>query len=132
MALIEWNDKELGVGIKLIDNQHKMLVHLINRLSDAITNQRVNGEINAVYEQLLNYTKYHFETEETYFFRLNNQETQRHAKQHQNFVDQLSAFKMNHHDLTQVSQTLLKFLSDWLTHHIKIEDKKFVEDNTMK
>jgi len=29
MPIIEWNEEKLSVGVELIDNQHKMLIHLM-------------------------------------------------------------------------------------------------------
>lgn len=129
MSLIKWNEETLSVGVELIDNQHKMLIHIINKLADAIENNEGLHVIESIFSQLIDYTQYHFNTEETYFFRLNNSDTELHILQHNHFIEQLGQFKIKHQDLKQVSQQLLNFLSDWLSNHIQIEDKKFVQDN---
>jgi len=36
MPLIEWNDEKLGVGVELIDSQHKVLVGYINEFSELV------------------------------------------------------------------------------------------------
>ena len=127
MALIEWNEDTFAVGVELIDNQHEMLVHLINKLADAVESHREDHVLESIFAQLQDYTKYHFDTEETYFFRLNNSDTTLHIKQHNAFIEQLKQFSKNNHDLTLISTELLSFLSNWLSNHIQIEDKKFVE-----
>jgi hemerythrin len=129
MPLIEWNDNKLSVGVELIDNQHKMLIHLINQLTNAVDNKLEQIVIESIFSQLIDYTQYHFTTEETYFFRLNTADTELHTLQHNHFIEQLKAFKKTHKDLTKVSTNLLCFLSDWLIHHIQIEDKKFIQEN---
>ncbi|MEW6989248.1 bacteriohemerythrin [Colwelliaceae bacterium 6441] len=131
MSFIKWEEATLGVGVELIDNQHKMLIHLINKLAEAVDNKSDGQVIESIFSQLLDYTQYHFNTEETYFFRLNNSDTQMHIKQHNHFINQLSEFKQKHQDLTKVSSELLNFLSDWLTNHIQIEDKKFIQNNPL-
>lgn len=128
MSLLKWDNEKLSIGIPLIDNQHKMLVHLINQLANGINNKEHKADIDAIYTQLQDYTNYHFTTEETYFFRLNTADTTKHALQHKNFIKQLSQFKNNHQEVTHSSTELLQFLSDWLVHHIQIEDKKFAQD----
>ncbi|MCO4798609.1 MAG: hemerythrin family protein [Colwelliaceae bacterium] len=129
MSLIEWNEETLGVDVELIDNQHKMLIHLINKLAITIEKNEDSEVIESIFSQLVDYTQYHFNTEETYFFRLNNKDTELHILQHHHFIEQLSQFKKKHRDLTKVSTELLNFLSDWLSNHIQIEDKKFVKNN---
>jgi len=129
MPLIEWNDDKLNTGVALIDNQHKMLVHLINKLATAVENHEIES-ITSIFSQLQDYTKYHFNTEETYFFRLNSKDTLQHTLQHNNFIKQLKEIKESNTELTKVSSELLQFLSEWLINHIQIEDKKFIDSNT--
>jgi len=129
MSTIEWNQEALGVGVELIDNQHKMLIHLINKLSSAVNNHANHDTLELIFSQLQDYTSYHFETEENYFFRLDDADTALHILQHNKFIEQLATFKQNHQDLSQVSAQLLDFLSDWLINHIQIEDKKFVNNH---
>ncbi len=127
MTLIRWNDQTLSVGVELIDNQHKMLIHLINQLASAVENKEDHQTIADIFSQLQDYTKYHFDTEETYFFRLNNHDTKLHIQQHHQFINQLHEFAKQHQDFSNFSSQLLEFLSEWLINHIQVEDKKFIE-----
>ena len=65
MALITWSDM-LAVHIKGIDDQHKCLVDLVNRLHDSMKSGAGNSVIRPVLSDLLNYTSFHFATEEKY------------------------------------------------------------------
>jgi hemerythrin len=133
--MIKWDDESLSIGIALIDNQHKMLVHLLNQLAKAIEeplsneNER-NLAIKTIYNQLTDYSQYHFDTEEAYFLQLNNDDIACHIKQHRNFIEQLTLFTQQGQLTNQAkSVKLLNFLTDWLIYHIQHEDKKFVKRN---
>ncbi|GAH38184.1 unnamed protein product, partial [marine sediment metagenome] len=63
MTNIEWDDK-FSVGITLIDEQHKMLMQRLNDLSKAIERNQSIGEIVRVLGFLIDYTNFHFSTEE--------------------------------------------------------------------
>ncbi len=53
MPLITWDDNQLSVGIKIIDEQHKQLVNLINQLSTAINNQKNSEACENIFQQLM-------------------------------------------------------------------------------
>lgn len=129
MALIEWKDETFGVGVELIDNQHKMLVHIINKLAESVESNEDISVINTIFNQLQDYTKYHFNTEETYFFRLSDADTHLHVAQHNNFIAELENLSINADELEVQSANLLSFLSNWLCDHIQIEDKKLIRRN---
>ena len=64
MSWIEWSP-ECNVNINKIDEQHKKLVGIINKLYEALADEtRIKELIRKVIEDLLDYTKYHFGTEE--------------------------------------------------------------------
>jgi hemerythrin len=126
MPLIEWDDEKLSVGVELIDNQHKMLIHIINQLSKAIDSNDLTV-ITQVFTQLYDYTEYHFSTEETCFGLLNNKDTDIHILQHRNFIKKLSSIKDKHDKEKTLPADLLLFLTDWLVSHIQVEDRKFIK-----
>ena len=128
MPLIEWNDKTLSVGVDLLDNQHKMLIHIINKLAKTIESTDENQTVE-IFQQLFDYVKYHFSTEEDYFFRLNDLELHQHKQLHQEFIDQLSQIKKNSQNWAGTQTILLEFLTAWLVNHIQYEDRKFIQDN---
>jgi hemerythrin-like metal-binding protein len=126
MQLIEWDEEKLGVGVELIDNQHKMLIHIINQLSKAIDCNDTTVITN-VFTQLYDYTEYHFSTEETCFGLLNNKDTDIHISQHRNFINKLTTIKDKYNKEKTLPADLLLFLTDWLVKHIQIEDRKFIK-----
>ncbi len=62
--LVEWSDT-LSIGIPEIDDQHRVLIDLLNQLHAAIREQRGRAECGEILERLIEYTRVHFATEES-------------------------------------------------------------------
>lgn len=122
---VEW-DEEFETGISEFDKHHKRLFSLINSLYRAIRKNRTQEDLQTILEELVNYTKYHFDAEEKAFKQFNYPEYDAHRRIHENLKKQVTDFL---NDLkagnTAISFNLLEFLKDWLFEHIKIEDKKY-------
>jgi len=126
--LIEWNDKKLSVGIKLLDDQHKVLVSYINELHDLITSDSNESAISELFEKLYKYTQYHFHDEEKYFSSLGKNDLALHKLQHKHFLEELAQIQQGNVK-QKISEDLLFFLTDWLVHHIVAEDLKFIQEH---
>ncbi len=81
-----------------------------------------------IFSKLVDYTQYHFDTEEHYFEQLNADNVKLHKLQHKHFMEQLNVYKSTK-ETEGISNDLLYFLLDWLVTHIQCEDKKFIQDN---
>lgn len=125
MPLLEWKDDYL-VDVRVIDNQHKRLVDLLNKLFDSMVAGMDKSVIVAVLDDLIHYTKTHFTTEEMYFERFNYVATKSHIAEHVKFVDQIKEFKQDFEDgKISVSQEVVDFLKNWLLSHIGGSDKQY-------
>jgi len=125
MTLITWTD-EFSVGVIEIDNQHKGLVKLINRLFDAMTYGQANKILKEIIQELVRYTQIHFATEEKYFAKFDYPDSEVHIQEHQKFIETVAKFKEGFEAGNIVlSVDILKFLKNWLTNHILASDKKF-------
>lgn len=124
--LIEWDDEKLSVGIKLLDEQHKVLVSYINELHDLITNDASESAISELFEKLYKYTQYHFHDEEKYFSRLYKDDLTLHNLQHKHFLEELAQIQQDS-SKQNISEELLFFLTDWLVNHIVAEDLKYIK-----
>ena len=123
MALIEWNDT-YSVGHAIIDRQHKILVKIVNQLNEALVDNNTE-QLSEFFEELLEYTIIHFDTEEKlmdkYDFNLNDE----HKKEHKDLTDQvLSLQKQVNSGEKKIDHEVLDFLQDWLLHHIMETDQK--------
>ena len=126
MELIKWHD-HFSVSSELIDNQHKKLIQLINRLYTAFKKKSVNDELQNIIAELKAYTIYHFSVEEKLFKEHNYPFKDDHEMEHQLFIDKIAdfeeKFKQNKATLTFEMMT---FLRQWLTHHILETDMQYV------
>ena len=125
MALVEWNDSYL-VNIKTIDGQHKQLFDLLNQLHDAMMMGQGQDAMGKVLNSLVSYTGSHFSEEERLFKQYDYPETERHTKEHEEFVKQVLDFQKNFNSgNAPVTIKILSFLRDWIQNHINGNDKKY-------
>ena len=124
--LIEWGPK-YHIGIKSIDDQHKILVDLINDLYDAFGSQKNKKVIKKVIKELLDYTVYHFGNEEESFKKIGYKESDNHQIQHEKFIEKIETFgKEFEEGDASLSFEILDFLKNWLLNHILKIDTKYV------
>lgn len=123
---VEWTD-ELSVGIEEIDEQHKVLVNLINRLFDeTVVHQADPSVMDEILHELIEYTVIHFAVEESLFRIFDYPETELHTRHH----DELKAQVLDIQKKVKlreavVNTELLIFLKKWLENHILHEDKRY-------
>ncbi len=126
MALIQWNET-LCLNIAEIDAQHHKLVDMINELNDAMRQSKGKELLARILNGLVAYAGTHFKVEEVYFAKLGYPETEKHKAEHAAFVRKVSEFKQGFDaGKLGMSMQVMSFLSDWLQHHIKGSDKKYV------
>lgn len=125
MALIEWNN-DMSVNVVEIDNQHKKLVSMINELNDAMAKGKGKEAIGKIINGLVSYATTHFATEEKYFDMFKYPGSLSHKKEHADFVKKVGEFQdgFNKGSLALTIE-VMRFLKDWLTHHILGSDKKY-------
>jgi hemerythrin len=125
MAIIRWSE-ELSVGVAEIDQQHQKLISMINDLNDAMINGKGKEALRDVINGLITYTATHFKIEERYFDQFGYEESSLHKNEHADFVKKVSDFRDGYvSEKLGLSINVMKFLSDWLTCHIKGSDKKY-------
>ena len=126
MVFMPWT-QSLELGIPMIDDQHKVLVDLINALHDAST--AANPDRNAVtdvLEGLLDYTHNHFIVEEVMFQKYSYPETNEHQAEHTSFTGKMMDWLTRFEDGEDVNNEVMDFLKDWLIHHICEEDRSYL------
>ncbi len=127
MSLITWDDS-YSVKVKEIDLQHQKLIAIINELNAAMEAGKSNEILGTIIDELVDYTKYHFDTEEKYFNQINYPDSMAHEKEHNNFVKRVAEFQEEFSEgKALLSVELMMFLKKWLTEHIKGTDQKYSE-----
>ena len=122
-----WKE-EFELGIDSIDDQHKMLLEIGNRVNELLK-EYVDGddtydEIVGVISELKDYTIYHFQTEESLLEKYNYPELAEHKKEHTDFVEYLNSIDFDSVDEDQsvFLKELLSKLVNWVFKHIITTD----------
>jgi|WetSurMetagenome_2_1015567.scaffolds.fasta_scaffold515386_1 hemerythrin len=125
MPIFTW-DASYSVGFNEFDDHHKHLFDLINQLYDAMKLGKGNQELGVIVNNLLEYTNFHFSSEEARFTQYAYPEATKHKAEHKIFKDKVLDFK-NKAVVGQIGLTVqvASFLKDWLLNHIKVEDRKY-------
>lgn len=123
--LVEWTE-ELSVGIQEIDEQHKILVGLLNRMHEAIVTGKDLQVINSILNELAQYTVVHFAVEESLMRIFNYPDYVAHKQHHEELTAQVVGLQRKvATGEEEISMEVLHFLRHWLTYHILGDDKKY-------
>jgi hemerythrin-like metal-binding protein len=126
MAYFDWN-RDFETGIPEIDAQHKILVGHVNKLVSGMKDGVGDEIIGNILDNLEEYSKTHFKLEEKAFYRYQFDETERHTKEHNDFIKKIEELKEAHQRKeVLLSNKLLTFMVDWVRNHILFEDMKYV------
>jgi len=126
MVVIKWCD-DFSVGVKEIDDQHKVLIGMINELDDALQNGHAYEVAIRVVVKMTAYVDVHFSTEEKYFAEFNYLDTEEHICEHREFADKIKEFEEAFIEgSTTLSEDVITFLHQWLRKHIQDSDQKYV------
>lgn len=128
--MIKW-EEDYGLGVESIDEQHKQLFEIANRIYGLLKNEFITDkydEIIEIIDELKSYTIYHFESEEDYMRSIGYKKFLSQKVAHNDFLA-----KMESIDIEQIDNGhneyligILDFVSEWLVQHIIKEDKMIV------
>lgn len=127
MAFVEWKDS-YSVGLPEIDQQHRILIEIINRLHDVMRTGSAHAKIVRVVDELLEYTNTHFGYEERIMAAAGYRQAPEHARKHRAMVAQVEAFAQRvRASRASTPLHLMEFLKGWLTNHILSTDMDYRE-----
>jgi hemerythrin len=120
-----WN-QSYSVGVDNLDQDHRKLVDMINKLHEAMTTGQSNAVISPLISSLKEYSLTHFNNEETYMQQINYPNLEDQKKQHDIFVNKIKEFESELLKGNKMLATrVIPFLSNWLFQHIMNEDMKY-------
>ena len=125
MEKIVW-DNNYSVGVQNLDEQHKRIIEIINKLIGA-KDATVDSEIiSDALSEMTKYASEHFETEEKLMGEYNYPDYSLHKDQHNQFRKQTVKFCLDamHYD-TAVPIEVLTFLKEWWINHILDSDMQY-------
>lgn len=123
--------QEFATGVPIIDDQHRVLIGMLNDASAKLTDQDPVDEYARIVTGLVSYAGYHFLTEERMiaeqgYDKERAAEADRHIAQHKAFTAKVTEVQQGLKAGQRIAKAdLVKFLVDWLTDHILNTDKQF-------
>ncbi len=125
--MILWKE-EYCVGVEFIDEQHKELVVIANKIYELLKNDLIADKydsIIAIIDELKDYTVYHFKAEEEYMKSIGYKKLLSQKVAHNDFLEKMQSIDMDKIDNghNEYLIEMLDFVCEWLVQHIVKEDK---------
>jgi hemerythrin len=125
--LVTWSPR-FSVGIKLIDDQHKGLLNLVNNMFNHIPGNEADERkyFRRVIKQATEYVKVHFSTEEKLMIRTKFPGYAAHKRSHDTFITAV-VHNVWEYDMGRrfALVEFTRFLREWILTHIAVMDKQF-------
>jgi len=135
MPILKW-DESYSVGVKVIDDEHRQLIAMINKAYDSVTNMEEDKVLGELVKDMCAYAMSHFATEDSLMNKYGYPAAERHIKMHENFAVKAEALNNLVSSGDKVEPVkVFKFLADWLRDHILKTDKelgKFLNEQGLK
>lgn len=124
--IFPWNE-HFETGLSTVDSQHRKLVKILNDLATNVAFNADEGVLNAIFDELTDYTLYHFETEEAiwHHYLPDDPLDSAHQSVHQQFIETALRFKEDQKNkpLIDLAKEALEYLARWLASHILETDR---------
>lgn len=117
--------QEYSVNIQRIDNHHRRLFEMANRLIDAVRRGKGAAEMSESLDFLMGYAMYHFSEEEALLERYGYPEQVGHAGKHKRLLAQVRELEERLAGPGMNADEVLAFLQDWIVNHILVEDRRY-------
>lgn len=132
MLPMKWDNDKLSLGISLVDEQHKQLFNIINQLVTINANSK-KKDILYVIDKFINYTRFHFSTEENLFDKFDYLDSTKHKIEHQEFIEKFEEIikelknKKSYKQVAvrDIADKLYSFITNWIINHITDSDKEY-------
>lgn len=122
MDAIAWTP-DLAVGNAEIDEDHRQLFALLERLRQDAKTGLVNQETQSIVDALREYTENHFAREEALMREINYADYLLHKAEHERFVSEVCALQSRvARGARTLSLSIEQVLSDWLRRHVLVLD----------
>ena len=125
--MLQWSD-DYSIGVDVIDEQHKHLFEIGNEIYELLENYLAldkYDKIALIVQELADYTKYHFKTEEELMISRKYPRFLSHKVEHDDFMQKINELDLEDIDKDQDKhiREILVFVFDWILDHILKKDK---------
>ena len=118
-------DKTLSVAVEEIDEDHRRLVELFNIVNHAVEEGDATHYVEAVLEELITRTVWHFRHEERLMLTYGYAGLAEHKAEHQELIESAKALQQKFLQEGELASSEdIEFLEHWLTGHIYDADMK--------
>jgi hemerythrin-like metal-binding protein len=126
---MEW-DESLVTGHRVVDDQHRAIIGLINEFADANLGQRESEQVAAVLVRLSDYVSTHFAEEEHLMSRYgySAELTREHREEHLKLSERTRQLILAHRTGEDATvRDLIALMQQWLSEHIMKVDRRLVD-----
>lgn len=114
-----------NVGVDLLDQHHRQLAQLINRLAECVSERGLSESVGDVLDALVRYAEYHFRHEEALMEAAGYPALDEHRSAHLGFCETISETCYTAmHGIIGIDD-LLDYLTNWWQEHILLEDMRY-------
>jgi hemerythrin len=126
--MFKWKE-EYAFGVESIDEQHKTLFEIGNRIYELLKNDTYIDKYDRIIhiiEELKEYTIFHFTSEEEYMLKIGYKKFFSHKVEHDDFIKKIREIDYNRIDNGQNEyiMELLEVVFKWIDEHILVKDKE--------
>jgi hemerythrin len=115
---ILWRN-EMSIGNDLIDQDHRYLLCLYNSIEIILSDNEYHDHLPFYFNQLLEYSKFHFDREEKIQLKSDYHGYYEHKKKHQHITQRLQEINEELQEgKTEFEQDLLELVKEWIVDHL--------------
>ena len=129
LEIVKWSST-FSVGVKVIDDQHKELLNLLNDMFNHVSenHEEERKYFSQVVKKAVNYVKVHFQTEEKFMIYTMFPGYAEHKKAHDTFTFSVIKYVQQFEEKKRfVLLDFTKFLKEWVLTHIAVMDKQYFD-----
>lgn len=125
MEKISWTDK-FSVGVERLDEQHRRLVGMINRLIDGHLAGEGGASLSELLADMAEYAREHLAMEEELLRRYRYPHLDAHLAGHDSFRENVAQFCLaTNLGVEAIPENILRYLREWLLHHVLEDDMAY-------
>ena len=118
-------EKKYETGILWQDTQHRQLIDLMEKLSDADSKEAESKMFTYTTAFLAMYVTHHFNLEAQYMKAYEYPDLESHLEEHQKYIDLVKQFRKDHTSFSVEGALFLeKNILEWILNHIMENDQK--------
>ncbi len=117
---LTYDANTMSTGFPEVDQQHRQLISIINRLQKAAREAWPKGKVEPLLDELQEYTVRHFQHEEGEMARTHCPSAAKNLQAHQALVQKFLLWREDYrtHPTVDKVQALYRLLSTWILNHI--------------